>query len=183
MTRTALNALVSELEDVFARDPKGAAVPALLEAYARENACWRSYALFKDDCYARNLVARSGAFELLVICWKAGQVSPIHDHQGQRCWMTVLDGSMRERHFRQASPAGSGLVPGLERVFEVGSVAYISDEIALHDIGPAGGEDGVTLHLYARPIGECNIFDFESGEVTLRGLVYHSVDGVPQGPA
>jgi cysteine dioxygenase len=175
----ALRRLVPDLEAALRQEARGgAAVAHLLEAYCAVHDDWREFALFRDGCYARNLVHGSELFELLVLCWHSGQVSPIHDHQGQRCWMGVLEGEVRERHFHRP-PGGRGpLVAGRSRVFARGSVAYIHDDIALHDIGPEG-EGAVTLHLYSQPIRECRIFDAETGEETLRGLVYHSVEGVP----
>ena len=35
---------------------------------------------FASDAYARNLVCRTPFFELLVLCWRPGQESTIHDH-------------------------------------------------------------------------------------------------------
>src|SRR2546426_763531 len=35
---------------------------------------------FTDNRYARNLVYKTPYFECLVLCWKPGQRSPIHDH-------------------------------------------------------------------------------------------------------
>jgi hypothetical protein len=36
------------------------------------------------------------------------------------------------------------------------------------------------LHLYSRPIRECQIFDDELGVVRTKKLVYHSIGGVVQ---
>jgi cysteine dioxygenase len=37
---------------------------------------------FAKDHYARNLVCRTPTFELLVLCWRPGHESTIHDHAG-----------------------------------------------------------------------------------------------------
>jgi cysteine dioxygenase len=180
MNDSSLQLLVRSLDRAL-RDPDrsgGAKVAGLLSRYAAEQGDWRDYMRFRDECYARNLVSASELFELLVICWQPGQVSPIHDHQGQRCWMAVLDGGMRESQFQVS---GNGpLRVGRTSVFERGQVAYIQDEIALHEIAPAGTGAGVTLHLYSRPIRECRIFDRQTGQVSVRGLAYHPVEGVLQ---
>ncbi len=172
--------LVQRVEQTLQRDARGTEVARLLESYAQSQADWRDFAHFQPDCYARNLVRGCELFELLVICWRGDQASPIHDHQGQRCWMAVLEGSIRETQFQLPGAGERGLKPGPERVFRPGSVGFISDEIALHEIAPADERSAVTLHLYSRPIRECRIFDRESGQVTLRGLAYHSVEGVVQ---
>lgn len=179
MSTSPLLALARQIETALVRDQRGAEVAGLLGEYAEQHVDWREFALFSKDGYARNLVRASDLFELLVLCWQPGQVSPIHDHQGQRCWMAVLEGRIRERHFHLPGAGGGPLVSGRSRVFSPGSVAYIHDDIALHDIGPEG-DPGVTLHLYSAPIRECRIFDPETGAPTRRSLVYHSVEGTLQ---
>lgn len=180
MSDTSLHSLVRSLDRAL-REPDrtgSTKVAGLLAAYAAQQQDWRDFARFREECYARNLVTACGLFELLVICWQPGQVSPIHDHQGQRCWMAVLEGGMRETQFH-ATP-GQPLREGRTSVLEAGQVAYIHDDIALHEIAPAGPESGVTLHLYSKPIRECRIFDRSTGQESVRGLVYHSVEGVLQ---
>ena len=178
MNDSSLNTLLRKLDVALRATDKsgGAAVAGLLGTYAREHADWREFARFKDECYARNLVSACELFELLVICWKPGQVSPIHDHQGQRCWMAVLEGGMRETQFH-TTPQGP-LREGRTTELQPGAVAYIQDEIGLHEIAPLGEGHGVTLHLYSHPIRECRIFDRASGQVSVRGMAYHSVEGV-----
>ena len=43
--------------------------------------------------YARTLLHRCDAFELLVLTWGPGSASPIHDHAGQDGWMVPLAGA------------------------------------------------------------------------------------------
>jgi len=179
MTRSPIHALARELHTNLKHGSRGKEVAGLLAEYAARERDWREFAHFKGECYARNLVSASELFELLVICWQPGQVSPIHDHQGQNCWMAVLDGQIRERLYHLPPQQKGPLVAGHARVLEAGSVAYIHDDIALHDIGSLD-RPGITLHLYSRPIRECRTFDAETGAETLRGLVYHSVEGVLQ---
>ncbi len=40
------------------------------------------HALFSEKRYARNLVYKDREFEIMIMCWKAGQRSSIHDHAG-----------------------------------------------------------------------------------------------------
>src|SRR6185503_7709656 len=43
---------------------------------------YESYRMFTPRKYARNLIARSEYAELLLLCWRSGQRTPIHDHGG-----------------------------------------------------------------------------------------------------
>jgi cysteine dioxygenase len=181
MSSTPIQTLVRALTEEFARDPRGKRAAKLLADYARTEDDWRRYAHFHRDAYTRNLVARTEAFEMLVLCWSRGQTSPIHDHAGQHCWMAVLDGIVEEVQYDRPSrpDARAPLAAHAPRAYERGAVAYIHDDIALHLVrcGPAG--QGTSLHLYARPIDTCRVFDPATGAVLERTLLYHSVEGVP----
>lgn len=154
----------------------GSAVAALLRDYAASEESWRPYALFRDDTYSRNLIWRCGDFELLLLCWNEGHVSPIHDHAGQQCWMAVLEGELEEVHFSQGEKDGP-LEPGRVKAFPAGGVAYIHDDIALHLIRPKAGTRGVSLHLYSRPIDACRTFCGETGAPSEVCVGYHTVRG------
>lgn len=71
--------LEAELEGVAPEDVDGAQVAALLRAYAASEDSWRPYAIFGDASYGRNLIWRSRDFELLLLCWRSGQASAIHE--------------------------------------------------------------------------------------------------------
>ena len=181
MTIAPLDHLLSELDRALGEDRRGPRVAQLLERYARSGAeDWRRFALFEATYYSRNLVRHSDLYELIVLCWGPGQKSPIHDHAGQRCWMAVLEGRVRESLFSVRAGPTPSLAPGAEREFSAGSVAFVVDEVGWHRIEPAGGGPAVTLHLYSRPIRECQIFDEELGLTRTRRLVYHSIGGVVQ---
>lgn len=175
--RTSIEALVQSLDAELARDPRGPGIARLLERFSLDGTGWRDFACFQPDCYGRNLVRGSTAYELIVICWRDGQRSPIHDHDDQRCWMTVLDGSIRETLFDRG-PEGQPPVERSTRAFGPGQVAFITDQIGLHEIRPEGG-DAVSLHLYAQPIRRCRTFCPETGRADEKRLTYHTVGGAP----
>ena len=83
--------LIHELSAEFESSSKAPAVPELLCRYGATHDDWRRYAHFADDHYTRNLVIRTEVFDLMLLCWDRGQQSPIHNHEGQRCWMAVLE--------------------------------------------------------------------------------------------
>jgi cysteine dioxygenase len=185
MTRKPIDELLGELDRTLADERRSAQVTAALERYAASGADdWRAFAHFEADYYARNLVRQSDLFELIVLCWGAGQRSPIHDHQGQRCWMAVLDGEVSETLYKVRAngegPLESAPAPGAARNFRSGSVAFIVDEMGWHRIQPVGGRPAVTMHLYSRPIRTCSIYDEERDAVVTRKLRYHSIGGVVQ---
>ncbi|GFR41136.1 hypothetical protein Agub_g1784 [Astrephomene gubernaculifera] len=124
-------------------------VQGLLKAYTSCNSRdWQQYALFNDVHYVRNLVHANEDFELIVLCWKSGQVSRVHNHGSSHCWLAVLDGRMREAQYRRADGLPTGTNNPQEQAgsqvevelthstdMQVGDVGYINDHLALHNVG------------------------------------------------
>ena len=170
--------LQSQLVAEFERDSRGARVARILGEYAERHDDWRRYAIFDPTCYTRNLVGRNEHFEMLILCWSPGQQSPIHNHAGQNCWMSVMEGEIEETLFTPSVEVGEGpLVQGKSRVYTRGRVGFINDDVALHRVRPVPGMRGISLHLYSKPIDECQVYDETTGRIVMSRLVYHSVDG------
>src|SRR5437868_15338483 len=49
--------------------------------------------------YTRNLIDKTPLYELLAICWEVGQVSSVHNHRDQNCWMAVPIGRLQVENF------------------------------------------------------------------------------------
>ena len=175
----ALDALVESLSRAFADGVSGKEIAALLTDYARDNDDWRLMALFSDEGYTRNEVARTDQFQLLVLCWGVGQESPIHNHEGQDCWMAVLDGDVEEvRYCRPEEVCEGPLEPRCANSFQTGQVAYISDDIGLHVVrSSVRDQPAVSLHLYASPYDHCNLYCPETGKITRKTLANYSHRG------
>lgn len=173
-----LDRLIASLDETFGPAGSREEIARLLGEYGRQHDDWREYGLFQDDCYTRNLIQLSERYELLLLCWAAGQRSPIHNHEGQDCWMTILEGPIEEVHYR--FDPGAPPVAGRTKQFGRGEVAFIRDEIALHDVRSPGESPVVSLHLYASPIAACNCYCEKTGQISRRELSYDTVRGVPR---
>src|SRR5437870_459642 len=71
-----------------------------LRAHPVDPATLNPYAWFSSEKYTRNLILRTPLFELIAICWDVGQVSSIHNHRGQSCWMAIAYGKVQVQNFR-----------------------------------------------------------------------------------
>mmetsp|Transcript_48685 Transcript_48685/g.87428 ORF Transcript_48685/g.87428 Transcript_48685/m.87428 type:complete len:632 (+) Transcript_48685:16-1911(+) len=125
---------------------------------------WQQHAVFRRGRYTRSIVGYSpGQFIVLLLCWERGQQSPIHDHAGAHCFIKMLSGRLRERHFAW-SPMGSvgpeAPEPGeLDAGVVAKSVGFMHDALGLHQIeNPSDSEVAVSLHIYSPPFQECQIF-------------------------
>ena len=174
---TPIQTLVEDLKAAIRGHEGGGRIASLLSSYGREHDDWRSLALPDPSCYTRNLVELNDDYELLILYWSPGQRSPIHNHEGQDCWMAVLEGPVEEAHF--AFPEGPGpLGAGPVKTFDTGQVAYIHDDVGLHEVGTVPGHHAVSLHLYSKPYDACNCYCPETGTFTRTPLSYYSVRGV-----
>src|SRR5438105_3290771 len=60
----------------------------------------RPYLTWDRQHYTRNLIDKSPPYELVAICWEVGQVSSVHNHREQNCWMAVPIGRLMVENFR-----------------------------------------------------------------------------------
>jgi cysteine dioxygenase len=106
---------------------------------------------FSNRGYTRNLVCGGRWYNVLVLCWRNGQRSPIHDHAGSACGVRVLRGTLTETLF--AFAANGHVKAVTSRDFGPGSVIG-SQDADMHQISnlQAGDADLVTLHVYSPPL-------------------------------
>jgi len=116
---------------------------------------------FNDVSYARNLLARSPWYQLLILCWRRGQSSPIHDHVGSSCGVRIVDGVATETLF---APTQFGRVrPIALRDYQAGEVCVTSDR-QIHVISNCQpNRDLITLHLYSPPLA-MNYYEVEGDD-------------------
>ncbi len=125
----------------------------------------RDYLVFSREHYRRNLIRAGAAYHALVLCWRAGQRSPIHDHSGSSCAVRVLKGVATETQFEQTR---EGLIyPTLTRKMPAGTVCASQDR-DIHQMSNLQSElDLVTLHIYSPPLlvmGQYSLTDPAIGE-------------------
>jgi cysteine dioxygenase len=134
---------------------------------------------FLDDDYARNLVLRTPHFELLVLCWRPGQTSTIHDHAGSLNAIRVRTGELTSRVFRPVTDAAPGAGPvelaSDDRVGP-GEALIGVDRDGIHQLGNMSDEPLVTVHVYAPPLLALTVYDTESPAAEKRPLRRSYVD-------
>ena len=118
---------------------------------------------FDPAQYIRHAVLLWEDWEVMVIGWQAGQVTPIHDHRGVLGGMAVLSGSLLEERF--TTP---GRTPELvdSRVRPEGDLCDTGPAV-LHRLVPQSAR-AVTLHVYRPPLRTMGIWD-DGGLREIRG--------------
>src|SRR5262245_54521621 len=142
-----------------------------------------SYLFFSRNHYTRNLIFKSELFELLAICWEVGQVSMIHNHQDQNCWMSIPLGKLRVQNFRVTDQDCSTRYCRLEPSdwFDMHQAlpAEVNPEEPVHQVLnlPIFNERAVSLHIYSRPFNRCLVYSLENNQYTEVPLHYSSEYG------
>lgn len=143
----------------------------------------RPYAFFSPASYTRNLIFKNDLFELLAICWDIGQVSRIHNHRDQMCWMLVSEGRLKTQNFRVADRDPEKQTCRLEA-----TDTYLITPEAPAQVDPAEpvhqvlnlrefGCRAVSLHVYSRPFDSCEVYQPNRGTYCDVQLYYTSIHG------
>jgi cysteine dioxygenase len=147
------------------------------------------YLYYEPTHYTRNLIHKSALFELLAVCWEAGQASPVHNHQGQNCWMAVPIGRLTVQNYHLLRSDDHGfceLRPADRVVMDPGHPSAVDPEEPIHSVLnlPEDAQRATSLHVYSKPYDRCLVYaperkaywevplfyDSEYGRRTLRTL-------------
>jgi len=150
------------------------------------------YKLWLPDRHTRNKIFRNDMMELMLICWPAGSVTPLHTHNGQLGWMTLIEGKLVVENFRKIDcnrPENQQVVGmdclagatriemkhlGTELCVPGGPLNTVDKTQTIHRIKnlPEWNERALSLHVYSRPIDSCVVFDLEGQRCFRRELKY-----------
>jgi predicted metal-dependent enzyme (double-stranded beta helix superfamily) len=133
----------------------------------------RDHIYFSPACYTRNLVCRTPRFDMLVLCWRPGHVTTIHDHCGSLNVTRVISGRLTARLFKPADqPSPDRCLVKLDTEEKLGPGGFSRvDRTEIHQLANTSGDDLVTLHVYAKPLRDILVYDEKTGameRVTLR---------------
>lgn len=114
---------------------------------------------FGQKGYKRNTICESPWYELLALCWRSGDRTPIHDHQGVSCAFKVVEGEGTEIRFK---PTPSGLICPVATIPMSPGYICSADDADIHEVAnmQAPGADLITLHIYSPPIKSMNTYAF-----------------------
>jgi len=160
-----MQSLISKLEAVDIA-PSLAQIYQWLETTDVSTAELQPYIGFKEGNYWRHRVCRNKFVEMLVLCWRPGQRTPIHDHNGSHGGVKICQGIMWETTFSFDPVVGLEYRGGRE--LKSGSVTG-SDVPDIHQLGnpDVSGLDLITLHVYAPPLGVLHTYKPGSAKIDL----------------
>ncbi len=170
---------VASLETIAERGFDAAQVQAYLTQTLIEPSTLDTYLNFRPGRYTRNLVHKTAAFEILVVCWGIGQRAPVHGHEGERCWARVEQGRLRFTSYRLVTDAP--LVLELTGPPVDGAAGYLDGPADIHAVENVNdfAAPAASLHVYSKPYAECDVYDLTRGVRRRLRLAYDTVYGKP----
>src|SRR5579864_141683 len=145
----------------------------------------KPYLTWDRQHYTRNLIDKTPLYELIAICWETGQVSSVHNHRDQNCWMAVPIGRLMVENFHLVS----------QDVDRGRSQPTPTDTVEMNPTHPCAvdpadpvhrvvnpkqfGERAVSLHIYSRPFDSCVVYSPEQGTCGVIKLHYTTKFGKP----
>jgi cysteine dioxygenase len=122
------------------------------------------YIAFKEGNYRRHRVCRNEFVEMLILCWRPGHRTPIHDHNGSHGAVKVHDGILWETSFHYDAERGLCYQTARECLRGEVTGAGVPD---IHQLGnPDVSEQNlITIHIYAPPLGVLRTYKAGSKEI------------------
>ena len=143
----------------------------------------QKYLFWSPTFYTRNLIYKDERFEMMAICWEPGQVSRVHNHCEQRCWMTVPVGRLKGQNFAVEEIDESRGYCRLRETdtFELSEclAAKVELEQPIHQILNLTeyNDRAVSIHIYSKPFDHCVSYCRDTDTFKDVKLYYTSVGG------
>ena len=168
-----MKSLIHDLKEYARQDFPVPEISTFLSQYKLPQVTLADYVKFKTDKYARHLVHKDEDFEILIVCWQPGQKAPIHGHEGEKCWMRVESGALQVCNYQLDSiePLALTMIDLVQ-----GERGYLDGPAEIHSVENIFDQPAVSLHIYAKPFSECDIYCLDVGRIERVALVYDSIN-------
>jgi len=143
------------------------------------------YLCWDRQHYTRNLIDKTPLYELIAICWEIGQISYVHNHRDQNCWMAVPVGRLMVENYHVVSQNLEQGVCKLEsaETLEMNPAhpCAVDPQEPVHRVyNPREfNQRAVSLHVYSRPFDTCVVYSPEQGTCGEIKLHYTTEYGRP----
>lgn len=155
-----LDELISLLDDATSPHDLSEIERVLLDLEHLSIEDFAGHLQFSNDRYQRSYLKQCPAYDLLVVGWKPGQHSTIHDHRGSACGFRVIQGCGVETSFELNDD--DSVIPQTSVLLPTGAVC-VSECESIHAVSNclSASEELVTLHLYAPAMPRMNEYTLD----------------------
>ena len=181
MGKVAISELIDGLNGISDEDFVCDNVYAYLSENPVDTGSIEKYFHWSPDFYTRNLIYKDARYELMAVCWEPGQVSRVHDHAEQRCWMTVPVGQLTGQNFAVEEidePRGFCKLRETDS-FQLSDclTAKVELEEPIHQVLNLSDDRAVSVHIYSKPFNKCISYCRDTDSFKEVDLHYTSIDG------
>lgn len=179
----AISSLIDGLREIPEHEFTCQGVYDFLEKHPVSVDSIEPYFFWSTRSYTRNLIHKNERFEVMAICWEPGQVSRIHDHSDQKCWMMVPVGRLRGQNFRieDIDEAQGRCRLAESDSFELTDclAAKVELEEPIHQVLNLSefGSRAVSVHIYSKPFDRCLSYCRDTDTFRQVQLFYTSIGG------
>lgn len=183
MRSVNINTLVSGLREMSDENFVCEPVYDYLNSHPVDVDSLQKFLFWSPTFYTRNLIYKDQRFEMMAICWEKGQVSRVHNHHEQRCWMSVPVGKLKGQNFAvEEMDENRGHCRLREtNAFELAEclAARVDLEEPIHQILNLAEYDqrAVSIHIYSKPFDRCLSYCRDTDTFKEVKLCYTSIDG------
>ena len=121
---------------------------------------FEAFSTWSEESYTRNCLVDNEQLELILLCWEPNQVTPIHGELMETIYEPFEDNELEEL---------------VSKTSKAGDVSYMADFIGFHRLENTQNSRSMSLHLYAKPIRSCRLFDEDSKKFIRKELVYDTI--------
>ncbi|MCF6147359.1 MAG: hypothetical protein E3K37_01740 [Candidatus Kuenenia sp.] len=134
-----------------------------IEGLSREQFSIDQYIMFSEHEYKRNIIYTSSKCELVILCFKPGQYTPIHDHGGSVGIAFIYEGIMTEELFDKQLSSGM-IVPSVKKLCSANEASCI-DVTTIHRVSNTHNDGLVALNIYLPPLTSMNIYNLKNIQI------------------
>ena len=179
----SIEKLVEGLKAIADKDFTTDNIYKFLSDHPVDEATLDRFLFWSERFYTRNLIYKDERFEVMALCWDKGQVSRVHDHSDQKCWMSMVRGRLKGQNFGIVAADFENGSCRLEETSDFiltdSDAAKVELEEPIHQIlnlEEFGGR-AISLHIYSKPFDRCLSFCRKTDTVKEVRLQYTSIDG------
>lgn len=183
MPQMAIEEWVSGLSKIHREDFTLPQIEKYLQQHQVRVDTLQPYLFYAQSHYTRNLIFKCDLFEVMAICWDVGQVSRIHNHRGQNCWMAVPIGKLRVQNFRvenQNRTSGTcRICPSVSYDMDCDHPGTVQREEPVHQVLNLAEfkQRATSINVYSHPYSSCEIYSLDKGTYSDVPLHYSSEYG------
>jgi len=140
MLYKGIQSYLAELKDYDLRAHAGTIQTMIMDEIAEAKAA----SSFCGDHYSRQIIHQINDFDIVIIGWQPGQMSPIHDHPTNGCIVYPICGTLSEwRYDEKLNQIAACKLSSPD-------YTYIDNGICIHKLGNEDpSENAISVHIYS----------------------------------